>query len=154
MQTVQPTFFKLKSARDYRFYNRLGQSMLVMKLGVPLTVRDPADVEYFRSRPDVVIETDEAGVPLDELAKRGYLEPQKTKSFEVYGKRLKTSPSRIPAPIPVSASRQEVETYKPRSEPNLGKVVEISTPSPRESVSPIEEAAPDGTTRVVTAPPI
>jgi len=159
MAIVQPTFFKLRDAKEYRFYNRLGQRAVTVRYGQVIPVLTQADIDYFRSRRDVMVECVEDGTTLEDVARKGHLEPAKVKSYKVYGRAAQpvvpavpvgkppTSPKKAPStPEPV-----EAQTYAPR---NPAEVVEVTSPIPSEPVTPIEEASADGTTRVVSSPRI
>jgi hypothetical protein len=163
-QTAGPAFFKLKSAKEYGFYNRVGQRRLHVKHGEIIEAQNPADVAYFRARPDVMVECTADGTPIDELGRVGHVIPGKAKSFKVYGRRAEPAPQPVaappapktmqvgkPAPTPVQAPQPVARPVAaPQPAPMTPGERLAGIPQERNSdFTPIEEAAPDGSTRAV-----
>jgi len=80
------TFFKLKNAREYRFYNRLGHRTLNMTKDQVVRAVASSDIAYFRARPDVIVETNEQGVPLHEIDRQANPGQAGAKTFKVYSR--------------------------------------------------------------------
>jgi len=144
-----PAFFKLKDAREYKFYNRLGRRMTTIMADEVVTVTAKEDVLYFRARPDVLVECNEDGIPLIDVGRIGHYVPGKSKSFKVYGRkaaRKATAPQ--PAP-PVAARTLAVgRVPAPVAQPPAPRPAPVARSS-HDRMSPIEEVASDGSTRAV-----
>ena len=178
-QITGPVFFKLKDAKDYGFWNRGGQRRLKIEKGDIVTMHSKADIEYFRARPDVIIECTEDGTPINELGHVGHLIPGKSKSHRVYGRRGNAQPV-APKPEPNVVQVGRVIPKVTRLDRPVPKVTRLEEPGPRVihvadirgtprpvasqtpgealsgipaerpgDLSPLEMASPDGSTRVV-----
>jgi len=159
----ETTFFKLRSAREYRFYNRLGQRMLNLLHDQVLRVAAPEDIAYFRSRPDVVTECLEDGTPLNEVGRVGHYIDGKAKSYRVYGRGRNsanvpgTAKAVVPAPKTVAvgapptvrAPQPVASVAAASATPGEAMMGIPATKMSSGSMSPIEEASRDGSTRAV-----
>jgi hypothetical protein len=103
-------YFKLKNCLDYRFYNRLGQKAVILVRGQIVPVTQQTDLEFFRARGDVMVECNQAGVPLDQVGLVNGFDPKKTKSFAVYSK----------APLPQAVAPGARNVQAPPPAPNSG----------------------------------
>ena len=165
-KTAGPVFFKLKNAKEYGFYNRVGQRRLHVKHGEIIEAINPADIAYFRARPDVMVECTADGTPIDELGRVGHVIPGKAKSFRVYGRKAEPAPQPVAAPMPKTlqvgnpapAPAKVQQPAQPAAQPVIAPQPAPMTPGERLSgipqerntdITPIEEAAPDGSTRAV-----
>ena len=61
-QTAEIVYFKLKTARSYRFYGIPSTRIMDLREGQILRVVDRRDIEYFRAKSDVLVECDKHGV--------------------------------------------------------------------------------------------
>jgi hypothetical protein len=143
--THQVAYFILKSAIDYRFYNRVGQRVIILKKGEVLAADIKGDIAYFRARGDVLTETTEDGTPLDQVGLVNGFNQRNTKSYKVYGRGAK--PTETPPTIPVG--RQNLTTPMPTqaqiaASPAQVNVSTVHTPAP---VLP-SESIPVGRTRL------
>ncbi|MDX1746737.1 MAG: hypothetical protein R3324_12425 [Halobacteriales archaeon] len=151
MVTTQGTtaYFKLRSALDYRFYNRVGQRIIILKKDEILPASEPADIAYFRARPDVLVEVTPEGVPLDQVGLVNGYDKRGSKSFKVYGRQggrtddadqaMRDMPPTIPvgrqgAPNPAQPVAQHAAPPQPGPEPKA-VVPHVPTPAlPSETI--------------------
>jgi hypothetical protein len=126
--TQEVAYFILKSAIDYRFYNRVGQRVIILKKGDVLTANTKGDVAYFRARGDVLIETTEDGTPLDQVGLVNGFNQKTTKSYKVYGRSAKIEQAPTPPTIPVG--RQNLTQAPLPASPADVNVPAVYTPTP------------------------
>lgn len=137
---VPTACFKLKSAFEYRFW-RQGRP-IDLKKGDVFKTNNKTDIDYFRSKPDVIGECDAAGHFLAD-PRNGAMNSKKAKSFRTYGQPQRPTPGNMPpvpgtvhvgasqpAPAPVAPSLvKQVVQPPPMMEP-VAKIPESSIPQP------------------------
>ena len=106
-------FFKLRSARSYKFHNLPTTRVLILKRGEILQVNDSRDIGFFRGRKDVVAECDSTGMAFDEPLP-GSIRPNNAKTFRTWGQ-------------PAAHHVQPVQPAAGQNQPHL---VNQSTPPP------------------------
>jgi len=128
--TQELAHFVLKSAIDYRFYNRVGQRVIILKKGEVLAANTKGDVAYFRARGDVLVETTPDGTPLDQVGLVNGFNHKNTKSYKVYGRGAEAP--QIPPTIPVGRQNlpQAVTNAPLPASPAEVNVPAIHTPAP------------------------
>ncbi len=150
---AQPiAYFKLKSSESYRFWR--GRRLVDLKRGVVHAVVTKEDANYFRARPDVIVECDAEGKIMGGLGP-GELDPKKAKSFKAYGT-PKPKPGQKPVPPPPPVQVGKVMPAQPSAAPPPPMVTipagGVASP-PGAPVAQGATAAPAPTVPTVPPPP-
>ena len=128
--THEVAYFTLKSAIDYRFYNRVNQRVIILKKGDVLAADIKGDIAYFRARGDVLVETTPDGTPLDQVGLVNGFNQKNTKSYKVYGRGAKVEqPPAIPVSAPQPVAFPVTNAPLPAS-PARVNIPAVHTPAP------------------------
>jgi len=147
----EAAYFKLKSALDYRFYNRVGQRIIMLKKGEVLEADLPGDVAYFRARQDVLVETTPDGTPLDQVGLVNGFNRKTTKSYKIYGRSAKLeAPAEVRSSVQIGNPNAQPVALPPTVEPLAAPPVQASLPAATHTPSPAmpSESIPVGHTRL------
>lgn len=146
MAAAPLAYFKLKNSASYRFWR--GRRLIDLVKGVVHSVSDPKDVEYFRAKPDVIVECNAQGEVLGASAP-GAVDPRKAKSYRTYGERGPQPGSNGPMPPPPPT----VAVGKASTGPPVPHVVAIPPGASAPLVQTARQTNPQATKQPPALPP-